>query len=138
MRTRGDMDSPRYPSRRKPSRRRGYPGPWRVRVATWTHTVPERSGAPSASVAPARDGGCKCLRCLCQSGPRLSEGPVEPARQNGEVRCLDGATGPDAQMRRRIAMTGDVVGGILLVENRLDPLHERALVVDGELGNGRI
>ena len=47
-----------------------------------------------------------------------------------QVGRLDGGAAPDAQMRRRIAVAGDVARGVLLVEDRLELLDEGALRID--------
>ena len=69
-------------------------------------------------------------RRLGEAGFALGEGPVEPGRERRHIGRLDRRAAPDAQRRRRIAMAGDVAGGVLLVEHRLELLDEGALRVD--------
>src|SRR6476620_8026406 len=64
--------------------------------------------------------------------------PVEPIGQDAEVRRLDGRAGPDAEMRRRVAMEVDVVGDAFLVQARGDVLEERLLRLFVEASDLRI
>src|SRR5580658_2079213 len=61
---------------------------------------------------------------------QLAIGPVEPGQQRFDIAALDGGAAPDAQPRRRIAMTGDVIGDALGIEHRFEPLHRGALRLD--------
>ena len=55
-----------------------------------------------------------------------------------DVGRLDRRAAPDAQRRRAVAMAGDVVGGLLLGERRLELLDERPLRLERQLGDRRI
>src|SRR5207249_9534632 len=63
----------------------------------------------------------------------LGEGPVEPQRERLDIRALDRRTAPDAQARRRIAVSIDVVSDALLLERGGDALDEAGLRFGGKL-----
>ena len=74
-------------------------------------------------------------RRLGELGFFLREGPVEPVGQRLDVGGLDRRAAPDAQARRRVAIGADVVGDLLLFEQRRPALGEGGLRVGGERGD---
>src|SRR5690606_5498571 len=66
-------------------------------------------------------------------GAGSREGPIEPRQQRLNVRGIDRGAAPDAQARRRVAITTDVVGGPLGFQQLRHALDEIALtrVVEG-------
>src|SRR5437762_13594905 len=62
----------------------------------------------------------------------LGEGPVEPQRERLDICALDRRTAPDAQARRRIAVSIDVVSDALLLERGGDALDEAGLRFGGK------
>src|SRR5262245_11448068 len=77
---------------------------------------------------------CACLSVLRPSSPGLEdssgragerpldfgEGPIEPGQERLDVAPLDRGPGPDPQTWGCGAMGGDVLGGILRIEQRRD------------------
>src|SRR5436309_13389127 len=57
----------------------------------------------------------------------LGEGPVEPQRERLDIRALDRRTAPDAQARRRITVSIDIVSDALLLERCGEALDEAGL-----------
>src|SRR5271165_5602598 len=46
----------------------------------------------------------------------LLEGVIEPMRQRFDIACFDGRAAPDAQARRRVSISADIVGDFLVFE----------------------
>src|SRR5262249_9198203 len=68
----------------------------------------------------------------------LGEGPVEPQGERLDIGALHRRAAPDAQARRRITISIDVVGDALLLQRGGDGLDERRLRRGGKLCHRRI
>src|SRR5262245_45493758 len=67
----------------------------------------------------------------------LAPGPVEPGHERFHIGVFDRRAGPDAQARRRVAISADIEGDALLLEEVGDLLCRgrlRVLVQCGEPG----
>src|SRR6185369_17066743 len=73
-------------------------------------------------------------RSLRQRGLGLGECPVDPLRQQRDVRSFHGGAAPDPQARRRIAVVGEVVTGAFLLHESHELLGELGLRIRGQRG----
>src|SRR5437763_2248296 len=82
----------------------------------------ERPGFSSTSmprwrkIAAARGSILSAIKTLTGSATGRLPRPVEPRPERFDVRRVDGCPAPDAKAGRRIAIGGDVVGGVLAFE----------------------
>src|SRR5262249_57831426 len=101
-----------------------------------TPPPPERGGGSTRSwprALTSTPGTRRPSRRLRQRLLALGESPIEPQRERLDVGALDGRATPDAQARRRVAVTIDVEGDALLLKRRSDAFDERRLRFGGKL-----
>src|SRR5215467_14119359 len=67
---------------------------------------------------------------LGKRGLALGIGPVEPGCERGEICGFDGRAAPDAQAGWSVAVSGDIKGRLLLLEQRLQLFDEGALPIE--------
>src|SRR5262249_3284849 len=116
--------SPSMRSRRKAARWLGSLAA-RIRLRSRSFSGSNMAGLDGTSVRARPDASAS--RRLGQRVLGLGEGPVEPERERLDVGGLDGCAAPDAQARRRITISVDIVGDAFLFERGRQALDEGCL-----------
>ncbi len=90
------------------------------------------NGGMRTVAAPTRTT-VSCMKCVSGSSFQRCllrcKSPIQPMRQRFQIGSFHRRASPDAQARRRVAISADIIGNAFLVERSDDALGESGLLI---------